>query len=185
MFINLFRKIGSSPKLLIGVLLLEIISVAFMMHKLNHVVMAFGAGAPPDFRFGYKPRDFYVWLEKIGPYGRKQYLDMVMWDLFPYMECYTLLIGSLLLKECEVANRKIDMVMVMPFAMAFDVVETLLNGYVTLQFPHKVDDYMIVASSVANQLKWISLGSGALSLSLLFMHNHICHIYTVQGKKSD
>ena len=170
--IKLFRHVGSSPTLLIGAGMLQIGSIMFLMNRNDHL-LSFGAGPPPDLWCGYNSEQIYEWLEKIGPKGRKQYLEMVVWDLFPYMESYTILLGSVLLKECESAKRKSEVALVFPLAMMFDLVETLANGYATTQFPDRIDARVVEVSSIANQLKWVSFGVGLLMLSLLFFHNHI------------
>lgn len=181
MFIRIFKIVGNSTTNMIGAGMLQIIAILFMTQRLGHLVKTFGAGHPPDLWFGYDSDSVYSWLEKVGPNGRSCYMDMVAWDLFPYMEAYTILLGSFMLKESETAKRGEKLALIFPLAMMCDLVETVLNGYATREFPNRIDDRLVQLSSIANQIKWILFASGLLILSYLFVFNYFNKGITVDA----
>lgn len=111
-------------------------------------------------------------------------MDMVAWDLFPFMEAYTISLGSFMLKESETAKRGEKLALIFPLAMMCDLVETLLNGYATREFPNRIDDRLVQLSSIANQVKWILFASGLSILSYLFVSNYFNKGITVDADAS-
>ena len=168
---KVFRIVGESTTLLIGAGMLQMISIMFMMSGQSYLLRKFNAGSPPDMRFGYTSDEIYEWLEKLGPDGRKHYLDLVYWDFFPMMPTYAVLLGSLLYEEIKHTEHRNEIAYVFPVTMLFDVVETAANGYTAYHFPDPVDSYIVDISSLANQMKWLALGSGLFALSLIFLQN--------------
>ncbi|KAL7525824.1 hypothetical protein ACHAXR_001178 [Thalassiosira sp. AJA248-18] len=140
---------------------------------------------PPDLWFGYDSNDIYDWLKHIGPHGRKQYLSIIAWDLLPYMEAYAIFLGSLLLNECKKANCNCDLALIFPLVMAFDVVETLTNGYAVMQYPNRIDPIIVEISSVANMSKWVSFGVGLSLLVAIFVRNTLRVAGAQKKKNSD
>jgi len=125
--------------------------------------------ACPDLRFGYTPDDIYTWMDMIGPKGRDLYQRMVRWDLFPYMESYTLLLATILWKQCQTSTKKnLYLLAYVPcLAMFCDVIETAINGYALVSFPSQVDDKLMYLSSMGNQLKWITFLAAIFSIGYI------------------
>ncbi|GFH52413.1 hypothetical protein CTEN210_08889 [Chaetoceros tenuissimus] len=125
--------------------------------------------ACPDLRFGYTPDDIYTWMDMIGPKGRDLYQRMVHWDLFPYMESYTLLLATILWRQCQSSTKKnLSLLAYLPFLVMFcDVIETAINGYALVSFPSRVDDKLMYLSSMGNQLKWITFLAAILSIGYI------------------
>ena len=57
--------------------------------------------------------------------------------------------------------------------MLLDLVETGIFNYATRQFPERVSSTMVGVASIVNEVKWISVGCGFISLLGLFVHNSL------------
>ena len=172
--IRLFRAVYQSKPCLIGAVLFEI-AVILVMNNMHRPVESYAAaaGTTLDLRYGYTADEVRYWLYKLGPEGREKYLQMVMWDIFPYMPAYTILLGSLLLMESERGQHPSELAWAAPFVVVCDAVETCLNGYATKIFPQKMNKWLVLVSSVANMLKWVSFAASLLLLAYLFASNRI------------
>ena len=157
---------------------LEIVSVAYMtkmnrdldVHISDIMITTQDVNtACPDLRFGYTPEDIYAWMDMIGPEGRDLYQKMVRWDLFPYMESYTVLLATILSRQCQSSNMKdLSTIAYLPFLVMFcDVIETAINGYALVSFPSRVDDKLMYLSSVGNQLKWSTFSAAIISIGYI------------------
>ena len=181
-FPKVFHTISQSPFLLTIVAAFEILSCLGMHHKCH--LANFHALEIPDVWFGYTPNDIYDWLESIGPHGRRNYLDIMKWDFVPYMPSYMFLLGSVLCKLCESSSggsnnailvsswRRYCIPWIAPLIMAFDIVETGSNYFLTVQFPKKVE-VVVILSSIANQIKWVLFGIGIVQLVALLIHRNL------------
>ena len=175
---QILDAISTSKYLFTLIVLLEIVSVAYMTKMSrdldSHISTSMLSQqnvntACPDLRFGYAPDDIYTWMDMIGPEGRDLYQRMVRWDLFPYMESYTLLLATILWKQCQTCTKgKLSALVYLPFLVMFcDIIETAINGYALVSFPSRVDDKLMYLSSMGNQLKWITFASSILSIGYI------------------
>ena len=179
MFIKMFRAISNSSNLLVGLGLFNVFTMAVITYLSNKLASTTGLSAPPpDLWFGYNSNEIYTWIGHIGKEGRQQYLFMIAWDLFPYMESYALLFGSLLMNECNKSSKydkqyEQQFALVFPLIMAFDFIETSTNGYAVMQYPNEINPIIVQISSVANMSKWIGFGVGLSILVALFIRNQV------------
>ena len=175
---QILDAISTSKYLFTLIVALEIVSVAYMTKMIrdfdDHVSSSIIAGqdtntACPDLRYGYTPDDIYTWMDMIGPKGRDLYHSIVRWDLFPYMESYTLLLATILCRQCQSWTKgKLSALVYLPFLVMFcDVIETAINGYALVSFPSRVDDKLMYLSSMGNQLKWITFASSIFSIGYI------------------
>ena len=198
MFLHIFQKVGKSTSLRIGASMLQIIAILVMTQRHQHFQSIYNipttptkCGPVPDLRFGYTPEAIYEFLDLIEESGRKFYLEqMVLWDLFPYMEAYTITLGWLLWKELEKSSffseeRKHRLIIMVPFIMGCDIIETVSIGYATKVFPDRVGDHWISVSSIANQLKWVLFGGSTILLSCLFVSNYFLNRMWKEGEGND
>ena len=170
--LELFQYIAKSTPLLMVALVLESLSCVAMTQKYNYANDNFDMGMTPDVWFGYDENDIYEWMEKIGPNGRMSYVEIMKWDFVPYMPSYTILLGSVLAWQCEIASDwNSNVALIAPLIMIFDLVETASNYFITTHFPLRAK-YIVMVSSLANQLKWITCAVGILVLVILIIQNY-------------
>ena len=177
-FIKMFRTISKSTNRLVGLGLFNIFTMAVITYLSNKLKSTTGVSVPPpDLWFGYDSKEIYEWINQIGVEGRKQYLFIIAWDLFPYMEAYAIFLGSLLMNECNKSNYykqyEKQLALVFPLVMAFDFIETSTNGYTVIQYPNQINPIIVHISSIANMSKWIGFGVGLSILIALFIQNQM------------
>jgi hypothetical protein len=171
MVLAIFQLISESTTLLVCAAMLEVFAVVIMNKKTTYLIQTFGGNEPPDMWFGIEAKRLYNYLAGIGAEGRAAYLDVVTWDVMPCMPAYTLLLGSLLYRECETAGLPTKLSLIFVAAMVCDAVETIGCGFVTKTFPKPIKpEYMDLISN-ANAVKWVTLSMGTMLLGLLFLKN--------------
>ena len=188
-FIKIFGAISKSTNRLVGLGLFNIFTMAVITYLSNKLESTTGVSVPPpDLWFGYESKEIYEWINQIGVEGRKQYLFIIAWDLFPYMEAYAIFLGSLLTNECSKSNYykqyEKQLALVFPLVMAFDFIETSTYGYAVIQYPNQISPIIVHISSIANMSKWIGFGVGLSILIALFIQNQM-HAQKRIVQKSD
>jgi hypothetical protein len=155
---------------------LNVVSFGYMMFMNNQLGTLISKldeqptnAACPDVRFGYTGDEIFDWMNLIGVNGRELYREMVVWDLFPYMEFYTLFFGSILVRQCQQSKGSSFVALIFPFMMSCDIVETGINLAALDMFPMRIDDRLMKLSSIGNQVKWISCVFGVF----LILYNKI------------
>jgi len=132
------------------------------------------AGPPPDLRFGYTVSELNEWYDGIGKEGCEAYKKIAMIDLFPYMECYTLLLGGILVKASRKAGANPEIALLMPVVMLCDVVETIIPLYGCFLYPEeRLPTLLIHLSSAASRLKWTLFIVSNVVLSFLFFSSFL------------
>lgn len=127
------------------------------------------AGPPPDLRYGYTSEELNAWYDAIGEDGCRNYKRLALLDLFPYMECYTLLFGGLIAKAARLAGQNPELALLMPVIMLCDVVETVIPAYGCFLYPsERLPTLLIHVSAAANRLKWTLFVVSNVVLSFLF-----------------
>lgn len=172
MFLPVLQAVADSSALLSVVLVIELFSIQ-RMNGLIQAVTAFGAGAPPDTRFGYSVEELNEWMDALGEEGRETYMNMVAFDLFPYMEAYALLLGALLLQQLQQTKLDPSYALIFPVVMVCDMLETFIPAWGVKSYPEKLEPIYVEVASTANQLKWILFGAGLLLTSGLFIYNSV------------
>ena len=100
-WVSLFDLLSSSSYLLGCCVVLFIISECGILVLMNRVVLEVTKVASsslltiPDMRIGYTPNDLIVYCGSIGENGREAYVNMMYYDLYPYMLGYSLTFGLL------------------------------------------------------------------------------------------
>lgn len=157
MILQLFHSIADNKAYLTAAIILEVVAGVGMHQRLQSLKETFQVGNPPDLWFGVPSSKLSEYLEALGPDGRNAYeLGVNNWDFFPYIPAYTILLGSLLVQQCQVAKMSTSVAWIVPWIMLCDIVESALFGYITRQYPQQVDPAVVMTASLANQLKWIS-----------------------------
>ena len=175
-------KVADSPPLplLLTPILFWLISQCIMLTKCQSLKCRYGGGIDiPDtwwFGFGADNSDdtLYNYLDRLGPQGRRAYTEINLLDFIIYIPSYTLLLWALLFRQCRYAGISTS---ILPWiccmvVVVCDVIESLLFGYATRQFPNRLDSYLLLITSIANQGKWISLLLGLLTLVALSVRNN-------------
>lgn len=165
--LTVLNKVASSSSTMTCVIILHLIAM-HQMKEYSATMQQFGAGIP-DVMFAYKPVQLKQWIEQIGNEGCTVYQKMAAWDLFPFMESYTLLLGGLLMQQAKLANVTGKIALIFPFVMICDVLETVLpakgckDGHLS--------NIELAISAEANKFKWVGFMMGMLCLTALFIYN--------------
>lgn len=133
----------------------------------------------PDAWFGCNSAngdELYNYLSMLGPQGRKAYLNINTLDFVIYMPSYALLLRTLILRQCRwqagISKTSSWISNGVGIVVCFDVVESLIFGYATRQFPNRLDSSLLMIASIANQGKWMSLLLGMITLAVLCVRNY-------------
>jgi hypothetical protein len=92
------------------------------------------------------------------------------------MECYVLLLGSLLIRASRKTNINESVALVAPLIMFFDVIENTVLGNACDAAPYNVSETSVFIASTANKIKWI-----LFVISLLFSVTTLA-VSAVSGK---
>ena len=91
--IRTYQQIASDRKLLLAVIGTQFV----VLSVITRISSSLGSYEIPDKRlFGYTGSEIYHFYIAIGEHGRQVYIYTVLFDLFPFMECYTLCLGSVM-----------------------------------------------------------------------------------------
>lgn len=182
-------KVADSPPsplpLLLTAILFWLISQCIMLTKCQSLKDTYGGGIDdiPDawLWFGYNSADdkLYDYLDRLGPQGRRAYMDINTLDFITYMPSYTLLLWVLLFRQCRNAGISASTSWISLVVVMCDIIESVLFGYATRLFPNRLDSSLLMIASMANQGKWISLLLGMFTLVALSGRNNF-----VGGAKS-
>eukprot|EP00980_Cylindrotheca_fusiformis_P017918 scaffold5688_cov104-Cylindrotheca_fusiformis.AAC.4 len=183
--LTIFQRVAASTPLLICSALLEVFSIVRIGQKSDYLLETFGGGTAPDLWFRVPSKKLYSYLAEIGDGGREAYLDITIFDFFPYMPAYTLFFGSLLYLQCETAGISTRLSLVFVVAVMCDVIETAGFHYATKMFRTSLEQQYMIVISTANVLKWISLGIGFILLLGLIIKNWIISKWSSKTAKSD
>ena len=159
-WLSVFDLISSSRTLRICVLLLFIISEIGIVVLMNRVIEATTITTTtddgfdisivpkiPDERMGYTPNILLNYCTSIGTEGRTAYVNMMYFDLYPYMPGYALGFGLLTYyiagrqkrnrtrssgskrgtNQNRSRNRQLYISWIFPTAMLFDIIESYLQ----------------------------------------------------------
>jgi hypothetical protein len=166
--LDVFRYGADHPPVIIVSVVLFALSIKMML-DVSKICSENGAGGVPDLMFGFSPQELRELYGAWGEEGCAAYIKAATVDLFPYMESYTLVMGSLLVKGARRMgwNDQIAALVVISIMM-FDVVETLIlrQGCVLPIAPDYLSDTTIRLASACNQLKWILFGVVSVTIVL-------------------
>lgn len=182
MVLPIYRAVAESSTLLLAVAMMQIVSVVVINQKTSSLMDTFGGNEPPDMWFGIQIKRLYDYLAGIGVQGRFAYLDTAQWDLMLVIPTYSVLLGSLLHKECKKAGISPKLSLIVLLATIGDILETVGCGYATKNFlttPLTRKQMRIVSNG--NKAKWVSLGAGISMLVFLFLKNLIFPLVAANG----
>jgi hypothetical protein len=153
---SMFDTVASSSTLLILSILLEIVSVV-VINLLCIPLKAFSDERPPDLWFGFSPASLNSIYAAWGPGGRAAYFYVGLWDFFPYMPAYTLLLGTLLTMAAKRTKGRVhhNVSYVIIFVFVCDWIESAILMLSCRKFPEQLAGAIISIGSAANMLKWI------------------------------
>ena len=172
MIVKYIQIIANSTPLLICAFLLEVISIVVMVNRCGRLREVSGVGGDiPDTWFGIPPDKLYNFLDELRPRGRDAYRSINSWDFMPYMESYTILFAALILRQCNAARLPPRLSLSVMITMVCDVVESFILGRSNEIFPDRLDDKIVGIASIANKLKWVSLGVEMTAFAILFLYN--------------
>lgn len=181
MMIPLLERVASSNFLFSIAVIVELVSI-HLMYQFVEQIKDLGRGPPPDMRFGYTQDELYAWYEGIGEEGRKLYLSMVRFDLFPYMATYAVLLGAITLNLARQAQMPDKIALIFPIAMWFDFMETVIPGYGANLYPKRLPEFVVLVAIGGNQLKWLSFGVGMAILTALFLYTSVRPSVAIKDK---
>ena len=194
MFLQYLQAVADSTVLLSLAVGLEVVCLYTMNGLVDRLTTKYPdpQATPPDLRFGYTSQELNAFYDTIGVEGCQTYYKyMVLFDLFPYMSTYSVLLGALLYQQIQESNHLIapKYALIFPFAMCCDVLETIIPAVGCELYASSVikarekgqpltdativrlPEYAVLVSAGANQFKWILFAVGLLLLSCLFLYN--------------
>ena len=174
-FLTIFQHVANSSALTAAAVAATGISTGVMLGIKSPAVDKFGAGPVPDLWFGFaspggRLNEFY---DGLGEDGRRAFDAVAHWDLFPHMLCYTVLLGSLLVRVARRAGVREGIAYLMPVVMLCDLVETVVLKRGCEQFPEILDGNVVAIGSIANQIKWILLVFALGTIASLFAAGYV------------
>ena len=111
------------------------------------------------------------YLGALGPKGREAYLRMNSLDFILIMATYTISLGALLYRMCQLAGLSTNISLMFPFIMFCDIIETSVLRHATKNFPSPPNHLLLTAGSIANQIKLITFILGLVALIILRVRN--------------
>ena len=165
MVLSLFRFMASHPPFLAAAVVIYVLSIRECLNqaeiceiKANETI--------PDSRFGYSSQQLNNLYEAWGADGRKAYIKTANTELFPFMESYALIMGSLLIIAARRMNWKEEIAFLAIFTMLCDAGETLVQRRGSQVYPEQLSATTIAAGSLFCQVKWLLVGLSALLVSV-------------------
>ena len=132
----------------------------------------YGAGEDiPDAWLGIPADRLHHYLGALGPKGREAYLRMNSLDFILIMATYTISLGALLYRMCQLAGLSTNISLMFPFIMFCDIIETSVLRHATKNFPSPPNHLLLTAGSIANQIKLITFILGLVALIILRVRN--------------
>jgi hypothetical protein len=171
--LDMFRYGADHPAVVVISVVVYALSLK-MMITVSEICLENGAAGIPDLLFGFSPQELRELYDIWGEEGCAAYVKAAKVDLFPYMESYTLAMGSLLVMGARRMGWNDQIAALAAIIMMLDVGETVVlrQGCVeSLQgaAPDYLSDTTILFASVCNQLKWILFGAASVTIALLFV----------------
>lgn len=112
-----------------------------------------------DLQFGFKPADYYTWLDLYGESGRNTYfwVSTILDTIYPIV--YTFLFILILVALLEYSYPKLvgslyKWTFVPVLILVVDLIENSINARLLLAYPKQMEGLAKLLSG-ANQLKWV------------------------------
>jgi hypothetical protein len=158
--LDVFRYGADHPLVIMVAVIVNVLSLKIMITG-SEIFEENGAGGIPDLRFGFSPKELREIYAIWGEERCAAYVKSANVDLFPYMEAYTMIIGSLLVRGARRMGWNDQIAALAAIIMISDVAETLVlrEGCVHQGHPDYLSDTTILFASACNQLKWILFGA--------------------------
>ena len=116
----------------------------------------------PDLMFGFSPSQIHALHEEwYASDGCSAYIKASMVDLFPYMESYSLVVGTLLVMVCRRHSFDERWANLIWVVMGFDVGETVILQQACRDV---VSDDWLRFASICNQAKWTAFVTACISV---------------------
>eukprot|EP00743_Colponemidia_sp_Colp-15_P007988 GILK01008651.1.p1 GENE.GILK01008651.1~~GILK01008651.1.p1 ORF type:complete len:191 (+),score=15.10 GILK01008651.1:46-618(+) len=153
----------------------------------KHPAMHTPAGSlyVPDFSLGLTAKELHTMFETYGESGRSAYYDVALFDLFPYMFGYSILLTLLLSRALRFANLRntlFDYVCLLPsISHISDIVENVSVISLLKSHPH-VDPLSLAAFTAGVRTKWCVFAITLVLLVCLFIRG-LMRTATVPEKK--
>lgn len=164
--------ISGSNRLLATAMVFWVASQIILIKQCQFLKDNYGGGTDiPDAWFGSTADNFYDYLHKLGPQGRRIYTYINILDLLFYIPSYSILLRALILRQCRLAGISKTMSWISFAVEIFDIIESLLFGYATRQFPNRLETVYLMTAFTANKGKWTSLLIVMLMLATLSSRN--------------
>jgi hypothetical protein len=141
----------------------------------------------PDHWFGYTEEQLYDWYELIGKDGCALYKNVYRFDLFPFMEAYSIALGVIMVQCCRQAGVSTQFAMIFMLTLWFDFLETVIPAIGCEQYPERLPNIAIQIAIGSNQLKWMTMGIGMIILTALFLYGSFIKsaVETIPPEKSE
>ena len=113
-----------------------------------------------------------TYFDGLGEEGRDAYNDISRWENFPYMICYALLLGMLLVRASRKRGTSDSIAWAAPAVMVFDIIENIVLDMAMDIAPDNLSVVPLAIGSNACKLKWILFASSLLySLGVLVLYS--------------
>ncbi|KDO32285.1 hypothetical protein SPRG_02764 [Saprolegnia parasitica CBS 223.65] len=118
----------------------------------------------PDVRFGYTPVELHDLYASMGPVARRNYILFELFDIFPYMPAYVLLLSTLITAGYMRLRRPVSLLAYLPFlSVIADLIENSAHIFTAHAFMPQQSlrdmNWLLAAytGAAANELKWVTL----------------------------
>jgi hypothetical protein len=152
--LDVFRFGADHPPVIILSFIVFVISMKKML-SLTEICLENGAAGIPDLLFGFSTQELRELYNIWGEEGCAAYIKANTIDLFPYMEAYTMILGSLLVMGARRMGWNDQIGALAAITMMLDVGETVTLRQGCVQGPPDyLSDSAVFFASVCNQIKW-------------------------------
>lgn len=166
--ISVFRFFANHPPFLFAVIVIHVLSIRESL-KEAHICVLRANETIPDSRFGYSAQELNHLYHAWGSDGRQAYIRTANTDLFPFMQSYALVMGSLLVIAAQRMKWKDEIAWLAVLTMLLDACETLVQRRGSKLYPEHLSALTIAGGSICCQLKWLFSGASILLLAFAFL----------------
>jgi len=142
--------------------LLATVAIATGMQIAYWPLLRVGEQIPDTRLFGFNGNDLKELYDRWDPTCQKAYMQGNTMDLFLLVPSYTITLGSWLYHQAQDAGKPVELSLIFIIAAISDIIETIVLGRACLLHPAVLDERIVLAGSLGQQIKWISLGLGTL-----------------------
>lgn len=146
--------IADRPRWIVAIATICVLS----LHRMLQFTQDLAPSSIPDLQFGFSPASLRALHEEWSDAnGCQKYIQAASSNLFPYMECYTLLLAAMLMLATRRQGWDERLSLLPLLTMLLDCGETVILQE-SCRRTEELPDTVIRVGALCNQAKWISVG---------------------------